>query len=173
MLKHILKVFLILALVTLITLSTVTVSAATDDQIVPLTGNFSFGLSINNQQTGYFTLATGIGSSTAAVEQRTTGPKGEPIIQMTPGKTIMNQFTLKRGITNEKSMWDWRQQVVDNKISEARKDGSLVMYDRNYNPVAKWEFKGAWPSNISLETDENGIPVEVVTIVCNTVKRVI
>jgi phage tail-like protein len=72
-------------------------------------------------------------------------------------------------------LWDWRQLVEDGKVKDARKNGSIVMYDRELKEAARWNFSNAWPSKISgpaPKADGNEIGVEELTIVHEFIKRV-
>jgi phage tail-like protein len=71
-------------------------------------------------------------------------------------------------------MWEWRKLVEQGDMERARKNGSIIMYDRSSNPIAKWNFKKAWPSKISGPTpkdDSNGFGFEEVTLVHEFVER--
>jgi phage tail-like protein len=51
---------------------------------------------------------------------------------------------LKRGLTADKSLWKWRQSVINGSIE--RKSGSIVLLDGARNEVARWNFREAWPA---------------------------
>ena len=52
---------------------------------------------------------------------------------------------LKRGITDDQDLWKWRKQIMDGKIKENRKNGSIILMDDENNDVAQWDFVEAWP----------------------------
>lgn len=125
---------------------------------------------------GYFTECSGLGSESEVIDHKimATGAK-ETIIRKVPGRLKWGDVTLKRGITANMDMWDWRKQVEQGKVDEARLDGSILMYDQNLNLVAQWDFVKGWPSKISgpsLKSDDNSIGVEEVTLVHEGIKRV-
>jgi len=65
-------------------------------------------------------------------------------------------------------MWKWRKLVEDGKIQDARKNGSIVMYDESLKEIARWNFVRGWPSKISgpqLQADSNAYGIEELTIV--------
>ena len=45
-------------------------------------------------------------------------------IKKIPGNLKFNDITLKRGVDADNGLWQWRQQVVDGKVKEARCDGT-------------------------------------------------
>jgi phage tail-like protein len=64
--------------------------------------------------------------------------------------------------------------VEDGNVSGARKNGSIIMYDQEGTPVARWNFERGWPSKCSgpsVKADGNEIVVEELTIVHEYIKR--
>jgi phage tail-like protein len=125
--------------------------------------------------TGYFTEVSGLGSETEVVEHKimAKGAK-EPIIRKIPGRLKWGDIVLKRGITTNLDFYDWRKQVEQGKVDEARLDGTIIMYDQNMSAVAEWEFYKGWPSKISgpsLQSDGNAVGIEELTIVHEGIKR--
>lgn len=102
-----------------------------------------FALEIPDFFTGYFREVSGIGSETEA-----TGNSAASAVRLIPGRLKWSDITLKRGITASMDMTNWRQLVVDGHIQEARKNGSIVLYDATHAPVAQWSFENGWPSKV-------------------------
>lgn len=139
----------------------------------PLIG-YQFELDCSNMVVGYFMEASGIGSENEVVEHKVVGKSGREDIQMIPGRIKWERVVLKRGITDNMQMWDWREMVVEGKIGEARKAVSIKMYDRNYELLAQWDLERAWPSKISgpsMKSDGNEVGVEELTLVHEGLKR--
>jgi phage tail-like protein len=133
----------------------------------PLIG-FNFRLEIEGKLAGYFTEANGIGSEHEIVEHKVVDDSGHEIVQKIPGRLKWENVTLKRGITDALDIWDWRKLVEDGKLGDARTNCSIIMMDRNYEDVARWDFVNAWPSKVSgpsVKSDSNEFGVEEVTLV--------
>jgi phage tail-like protein len=133
----------------------------------PLLG-FNFMLNLEGKLAGYFTECSGIGSEHEVIEHKVVDKQGHEIVRKIPGRLKWQDVTLKRGLTANMEIWQWRQDVVEGKLSDARKNISITMMDREYNPVATWHFQNAWPSKVtgpSLKSDSNEFGVEEVTIV--------
>jgi phage tail-like protein len=142
----------------------------------PLVG-FQFAIEVDGpvQVTGYFTEVTGIGSESELIEHKVVDESGREVIQMIPGRLKWNPVTLKRGITHDLSFWEWRQLIVDGEAADARANCSIVMFDRNYSPIVRWDFVNAWPSKISgpeAKADSNDFAIEELTIVHEGMRRV-
>jgi phage tail-like protein len=133
----------------------------------PLIG-FNFRLEIEGKLAGYFTEASGVGSEHEIVEHKAVDDSGHEIVQKIPGRLKWENVTLKRGITDALDIWDWRKLVEDGKMGDARTNCSIIMMDRNYEDVARWDFVNAWPSKVSgpsVKSDSNEFGVEEVTLV--------
>ncbi len=140
----------------------------------PLVG-FNFGLELQGSITGYFTECAGIGSENEVIEHKVVNDKGMEIVQKIPGRLKYQDVTLKRGVTQDMQVWDWRELVEKGRMDEARKTCSIVMFDRNYEEVARWNFENAWPSKVtgpSVKSDSNEIGVEEITLVHELMDRV-
>lgn len=140
----------------------------------PLVG-FNFGLELQGSITGYFTECSGIGSENEVIEHKVVNDKGMEIVQKIPGRLKWQDVTLKRGVTQDMQVWDWRELVEKGQMDQARKTCSIVMFDRNYEEVARWNFENAWPSKVtgpSVKSDSNEIGVEEFTLVHELMDRV-
>jgi phage tail-like protein len=130
--------------------------------------SFNFRLEIEGKLSGYFTEVSGIGSENEIIEQKVTNEKGLDLIQKVPGRLKFQDVTLKRGITDKMDIWKWRKLVEEGKMKDARANCSIIMLDRNFEDVARWDFKNAWPSKVtgpSVKSDSNEFGIEEVTIV--------
>jgi phage tail-like protein len=133
----------------------------------PLLG-FNYVLELEGAIAGYFTECSGIGSEHEIVEHKVVDKQGHEIIRKIPGRLKWQDISLKRGITAGLKIWEWRDLMVQGKVGDARKNISITMLDRTYQPVAVWHFANAWPSKVtgpSLKADSNEFGVEEVTIV--------
>ena len=138
--------------------------ALTED---PLLG-FNFLLELEGAIAGYFTECSGIGSEHEIVEHKVVDKGGHEIVRKIPGRLKWQDISLKRGLTSDLQIWQWREQCVQGDVKGARKNISISMLDRTYNPVAIWHFANAWPSKVtgpSLKSDDNSFGVEEITIV--------
>lgn len=140
----------------------------------PLVG-FHFALDVQGAVTGYFTEIGGLGSETELIEHKVVTPTGQEVIQKIPGRLKWGEITLKRGVTAEMDMWKWRKLVETGKISDARKNGSIIMYDEALKEIARWNFVNGWPSKVNgpqLQADSNAYGIEEMTIVHEGIERV-
>jgi phage tail-like protein len=136
---------------------------------------FKFGLEISGKLSGFFTSVSGIGSESEVVEHKVVTDKGETIIQKIPGRLTWTEVSMKRGVTSNIDIWNWRKMVVDGKVNEARTNCSIIAYDQTQKEIARWNFENAWPSKVvgpELDSSSTNYMIEDVTIVHEGVERV-
>jgi phage tail-like protein len=136
---------------------------------------FKFGLEIEGKLSGFFTIVGGIGSETEVVEHKVVNENGETIVQKLPGRLTWTEVTLKRGVTSNLDIWDWRNLVVQGKVDDARTNCSIIAYSQDQQPIARWEFTNAWPSKVvgpELDSGSTEYMIEEVTIVHEGMERV-
>lgn len=136
--------------------------------------SFNFGIEVEGIISGYFTECAGLGSESEVIEHKVVGEGGKEVVRKIPGRLKWGDVTLKRGVTTNLDFWEWRKMIEDGNVSTARKNGSIIMYDQEGTPVARWNFERGWPSKISgpsVKSDGNEIVVEEMTIVHEYIKR--
>jgi phage tail-like protein len=124
---------------------------------------------------GAFRECTGMGSENEVVEYKASGTQGKMVLKKVPGRMKWNNIVLKRGITDALDMWDWRGQIEQGKVEDARKNGSITMHNQNGTAVARWDFVAVWPSKITGPTynaTNNEIGIEELELVHEGYKRV-
>ena len=139
----------------------------------PLVG-FNFELDVAGKAKGYFTEVSGISSENEVTEHKIVGKGDKEAVRKIPGRLKWGDITFKRGITANMDFWKWRKEVETGKVSGARSNCTITMYDQAGSPVAKWNLEAAWPSKItgpSLSTESSAVGVEELTVVCEGFER--
>jgi phage tail-like protein len=134
----------------------------TDPQVV-----HHFALEVQGVETATFREAGGFENSNEIIENREVGSGGKQFISKQPGNLKWSDITLKRGITDNMDLYQWRQQVIDGDVDGARKDGSVVMYNAAGDEVARLSFVRGWLSKWKgpdVNTTSNDVAVEEVSI---------
>ncbi len=119
-----------------------------------------------------FSEVTGLGSESAVVEIREGGDASQKVIKV-PGRLKWQDITLKRGLTSNMDLWDWRK-VIEDGGEGFRKDGSLTLLNERRQPIARWEFTNAWPSKVSgptLNARGNEIAIEEMVLTHEGIDR--
>ena len=140
----------------------------------PLT-SASFFLEIQGECEGTFRECSGLGSESEVIDNKTSAKDGKLVTQKIPGALKYENIVLKRGVTDDLSIWDWRKKVEDGKVVEARKSGTITMYNQANEAVAEWTFENAWPSKVSgptMNSGSNDIAIEELHIAHEGMARV-
>ena len=106
---------------------------------------------------------SGLESETAVIEYR-TGAEATRVRKL-PGLTKYANIVLKRGMTQDTSLWGWRQQIANGKAD--RRSGSIILLDQSGNEVHRWNFVEGWPAKIegpALNARANEIAIETLEI---------
>ena len=95
-------------------------------------------------------------------------------VRKLPGLIKYGNVTLKWGITDSLDLYNWRKDVEDGKIKDARKNMAVVVLDDEAKPVTRWEFSQAWPTKYDapdLNATGNEIAIETLEIAHEGMKR--
>ena len=126
-----------------------------------------FALEVQGIEEATFREATGFESSHDVIEHRETGKGGKQYINKQPGNLKWADIVLKRGVTDSMDLFKWRQQVIDGKLSDARKSGSIILYNASGDALSRFDFVRGWPSKWKgpdVNTTNNAVAIEELTI---------
>ncbi|MCA9826768.1 MAG: phage tail protein, partial [Dehalococcoidia bacterium] len=124
--------------------------------------------------TGYFTEVSGLGSENEVIEHKVINEKGTEVVMKIPGRLKWENIVLKRGITSNMDIWAWRKLVEDGNVADARKNGTITMYNQQLAAVAQWSFENAWPVKVtgpSVKSDSTELGVEELTLAHEFIER--
>lgn len=111
-----------------------------------------------------FRTCLGLGSTSEVIEHKTTDQYGKETIQKVPGRVRWSNLVFKRGVDQDRGLWDWRQQVVANKMTEARRNGTVTAMGQDGSPIKRWEFVNGWPCEWQVSSTEDASAIVVETI---------
>jgi phage tail-like protein len=134
-----------------------------------------FSVEIDGLEIAQFSELSGITSEIEVIELKENSFDGRPVIKKLPGARKPPSITLKRAKNTSMDLWNWHQAMTQGNIAEARKNGSVVLYDFQYGEVARYNFFNGWVSKVSMGTAKAGsneVLMEEVTITCEEIERV-
>ena len=140
----------------------------------PLVG-YHFHVEIDGISQAQFRECSGLDSESEVIEYKEAGRDGQTIIRKQPGALKWSNIVLKRGITDIMELWEWRKQVEQGKVDQARKSGSIVLFDQGNKEIARWNFVDGWPSKITgpqAKADGNEVAIEEMTLAHEGIERV-
>src|SRR5262249_40937314 len=100
-----------------------------------------FRVEIDGIQSTEFLACSGLSSESDVIEYR---EGGETTVRKLPGLTRYGRIVLKRGMTANRELWDWRQTVVNGQTE--RRNGVIVLLDDARIEVLRWRFVNGWPA---------------------------
>jgi phage tail-like protein len=119
------------------------------------------------ESAGFFKEATGFDSESETTEIKTSFGNGPNHTIKVNANSKWGDIELKRGIDQDKTLWNWRKMIVDGKLKEARKDCQITMLDYEGQPVVTYSIINAWPkkyTGVGLKADSNEVAVEGITL---------
>jgi phage tail-like protein len=126
-------------------------------------GNYNFLVEIDSITRAGFQECSGFDSTVDVIEHREGGDNMTP--RKLPGMTKFSNIQLKWGMTDDRELYDWHRRVIDGDIE--RKNGSIVLYNRKREEVARWNFNRAWPTKWdgpNLTAEGNDVSIEMIEL---------
>jgi len=127
--------------------------------------NFNFLVEIDGIVRAAFHEVGGLDSSVDIIEHR---EGGENITnRKLPGQVKFSNVSLKWGMTDDLDLYNWHRQWVTGDPAAARKNGSIVLLDRQGQEKARWNFFNGWPSKWSgpsFNAESNDVAIEALEI---------
>lgn len=140
----------------------------------PLISSF-FGVDFGKHLTGNFKSIDGLESKVEVNKLMQSTKDGKStVVHQVGNSNLGGEVTLKRAMTSNMEMWDWRKLVEEGKIPEARVNGTITIYDNAGVAKAKWDLTACWPSSVTgpdLTTKSNEPAMETIIIVHEGLKR--
>jgi len=123
-------------------------AAATDARKKDPFRGFRFLVQIGGITSAGFREVSGLDIATDTVDYR-EGDDPRLTISKLPGLRKYANLILKRGITDDKQLWEWRNKILKGEIQDTRKSIQIILQDIDGNATAEWHCLEAWPSSWS------------------------
>lgn len=127
-----------------------------------LNGNFL--VQIDGITSASFSEVSGLEADIEVIEYR-SGDAKQAAVQKLPGLHKFTNITLKRGLVQDLSLWNWMQTVLNGTVQRA--NVSIVLLDQSRNPVWRWNLTNAWPCKWSgpiLKAESDEVALETLEI---------
>jgi len=137
--------------------------AGTGERKDPYRG-FNFKVELGGGIAAGFREASGLDSSQDPVEYR-EGSEGVLTARKLPGLNKYSNISLKRGVTDDAKLWEWRKKAMDGKVE--RMNGAIVLMDDAGEEKARWNFVSGWPTKWtgpSFNATSNEVAIETLEI---------
>ncbi|HVF50280.1 MAG TPA: phage tail protein [Pyrinomonadaceae bacterium] len=131
---------------------------------------FNYRVEIDGITIAGFSEVTGLNTETNVIDYREGTEEIHP--RKLPGLNKFGNITLKKGISPDMQMYNWRKTVVDGDIE--RKNMSIILHNEKHDEVVRWNIINAWPSKYTapdLKASANEVGIESVEIVHEGLER--
>ncbi|GJL61822.1 MAG: phage tail protein [Nitrospirales bacterium] len=135
--------------------------------------NHKFVMEIDGISVASFSDVTIAGSDTAIAEYR-EGDES-PTVRKLAGLNTYGNVTCKWGITDSMDLYNWRKEIEDGKIEDARKSMSIIVKNAAGEDKARFNFEKAWPTKYTaptLSAKGNDVAIESLEICHEGMERV-
>ena len=135
--------------------------------------NFRFRVELDGIQSAAFAEATIPDTTTDPVDYREgTDPTHQKKLS---GLTKYGNVTLKKGISDNMELYDWRKNIEASGAGKNRKNISLILIDEEGNDKSRWDIVEAWPTKYDpsdFSAKGNEVLIETLEIVHEGITRV-
>ncbi len=125
---------------------------------------FNFVVEIDGIASSGFLSVDGLELANEVVDYREGNEQA--MARKLPGLAKVSNITLKRGLTTNRDLWEWRKTVLDG-VTE-RRDGSIIILNESREQVLRLNFRNAWPCRWSisgLDALESDVLIEEIELV--------
>ncbi len=130
-------------------------------------GALRWYLEIDGITEGIFREVTGLDSETEVIEHRVTGKGGNIVVHKVPGALKWSNIVLRRGVTDDTRLHEWRDKIEQGQVEANRKNGSVALYAPDGTEVCRYNFKNAWPCKFkgpALDASKNEMALEEIEL---------
>jgi phage tail-like protein len=131
---------------------------------------FNFLVEIDGITVAAFSEVSGLASETDVIEYRAGGKTNT--VRKLPGLTRYANIVLRRGVTQDAELWNWRRSVEQGAVD--RRNGAIVLLDDDRTPVVRWNFFDGWISKWegpALNAKGNDVAIETIEIAHEGLER--
>jgi phage tail-like protein len=104
--------------------------------------SFHFLVEIDGIARAGFRECSGLDSTQDPIEYR-EGNEGLSTRKL-PGLVKYANISLKRGITDDADLWEWRRKAASGRVE--RRNGSIVLLNDAGEEKLRWNFREGWPT---------------------------
>lgn len=128
----------------------------------------SFGLDFDGVMIKAIQEVSGLKIEQDVIEMKENTPDGQYIIKKLPGRQKAGEVTLTRGLTDDNSFETWIESSAFGQMADARKNGSIIVFDYEGNPIKRYTLTNAWPKSLeigSLKAGDTNVLTEKLVVV--------
>jgi phage tail-like protein len=110
----------------------------------------SFGLEVDGVVIKQISEVTGLKMEQDVIELKENTSEGKYVIKKLPGRPKAGEVTFTRGLTADQSFERWVKDSQFGKMADARKGGSVIVYDFEGTAIKRYKLTNAWPKSLEI-----------------------
>ncbi|MCT2593923.1 phage tail protein [Streptomyces sp. N2-109] len=116
----------------------------------------SFGLEFDSVLIRQITEVSGLKMEQDVIELKQNTTDGKYAIKKLPGRPKAGEVTVTRGLTEDSSFERWIKDSRFGKMNDARRNGSIIVYDYEGIPIKRYKLINAWPKSLEISALKAG-----------------
>ena len=127
----------------------------------------SFGLKIDGVMIKQIQEVSGLKMEQDVIELKQNMADGKYVVKKLPGRMKAGEIVLTRGLTADSSFEKWIKDSRFGKMTAARKNGEVVVFDFEGNPIKHYKLENAWPKSLeigALKAGDTSVLTEKLTV---------
>ncbi|MGH9067487.1 MAG: phage tail protein [Acidimicrobiales bacterium] len=129
---------------------------------------WSFALEVDGIQIKEIQEVSGIKQEVDTIELKENTKDGKFVIKQLPGRRKAGEFSITRGLTDDKNLQNWIKDVWKGDMVKSRKNGAVKIFDFMGKVIHEYKFTNGWPKNVEIGTLKAG-DTSVLTEKCTIV----
>ncbi|MFF5550858.1 phage tail protein [Streptomyces olivaceoviridis] len=116
----------------------------------------SFGLEFDSVLIKQISEVSGLKMEQDVIELKQNTADGKYAIKKLPGRPKAGEVTVTRGLTEDNSFERWIKDSRFGRMVNARRNGSIIVYDYEGIPIKRYKLINAWPKSLEISTLKAG-----------------
>lgn len=117
---------------------------------------WSFGIEVDGVEIKQIQEVSGLKVEVDEVELKENTNDGKYVNRKIVGRPKAGEVTLTRGVTGSTSFEDWVNKTCLGDLGNARKGGSVIVYDQMGSELKRYKLKACWPKSLEIGTMKAG-----------------
>lgn len=133
----------------------------------------SFGFEFDNTVIKALDEVSGITMENEVVELKQNTPQGKYVNTFVPGRPKSGELTIKRGIANDRSLYDWMTKTNLGDTKTARRSGSVIAYDQAGTELFRYVFTNCMAKKYEapgMKAGDNALTTESLVLTYDAVE---
>ncbi|MPV48639.1 MULTISPECIES: phage tail protein [unclassified Pseudactinotalea] len=111
---------------------------------------YSFSVTIDGVQVPYVMEVSGLKAEVDKVTYQHQAADGKFITRQMMGRQKPGEFTVKRGLTDSKTITDWLKAVMGGDLAGSRKTAEVAIYSSDDTIVKKLSYRNCWVKDVEV-----------------------